>query len=279
MQLHRPTILNKAAKKLASPLSFVAGSKWLRTPFRVVDAYLNFLVGKGSGTGWDLSLEVNSALSRVYSESPVLFDIGANLGLWSKAVLEAVPRARLFLFEPSPGCQAEIRRQALPYEALIPAAVGRKPGRASLHFSSPIDGSASLYQRGDSYFRDRAYDSIEVEVVTIDSMIEQHRLEFIDFIKMDIEGNELEALLGAETALAGRRIGALAFEFGSSNINSRTFFRDFWSLLTARGFALSRITPSGRLLPITAYYEDCEYFRGATNYLAELKDHPRRKAR
>jgi hypothetical protein len=38
MQLHRPTIFNKAAKKLAGPLSFVAGSKWFHTPFRVVDA-------------------------------------------------------------------------------------------------------------------------------------------------------------------------------------------------------------------------------------------------
>ncbi len=95
-------------------------------------------------------------------------------------------------------------------------------------------------------------------------------------MKMDIEGHELLALRGAEQALKSRRIGALAFEFGSSDINSRTFFRDFWDLLGAHGFSIARITPSGKAIALLDYYEDCEYFRGATNYIAELKDHPKR---
>ena len=40
----------------------------------------------------------------------------------------------------------------------------------------------------------------------------------------------LEALKGAANSLASGMIKALAFEFGSGNLNSRTFFRDFWDL-------------------------------------------------
>lgn len=110
------------------------------------------------------------------------------------------------------------------------------------------------------------------KVVTLDSVIASERIEFVDFAKLDIEGHELFALRGAREALAERRIGALSFEFGSGNVNSRTFFRDYWDLLIPAGFRISRITPGGRRVPVPVpvYYEDLEYFRGVSNYVAEL---------
>jgi len=97
------------------------------------------------------------------------------------------------------------------------------------------------------------------------------KVEFVDFMKMDIEGHEVFALRGAKRALAAGKIGALSFEFGCGNINSRTFLHDFWELLTGAGFELWRITPGGKEIQIDDYYEDLEYFRGATNYIANLK--------
>jgi len=99
---------------------------------------------------------------------------------------------------------------------------------------------------------------------------------------MDIEGHELYALRGAQQTLAAGKIGALSFEFGCGNINSRTYFRDFWDLLSGAGFSLWRITLSGKEIPISNYYEDHEYFRGATNYVAvriRLNQLSRRSAR
>jgi hypothetical protein len=94
---------------------------------------------------------------------------------------------------------------------------------------------------------------------------------------MDIEGHELFALRGAQKCLANHRIGGLLFEFGFGNINSRTFLKDFWDLLSP-DFRIYRVTPSGIPLLINEYYEDLEYFRGATNYIAELKSHPFKNA-
>jgi FkbM family methyltransferase len=50
-----------------------------------------------------------------------------------------------------------------------------------------------------------------VDTVTIDDIIKAQQIEFIDFLKMDIEGHELFALHGAKDALAERRIGAMLF--------------------------------------------------------------------
>ena len=87
-------------------------------------------------------------------------------------------------------------------------------------------------------------------------------------MKLDVEGNELAVLRGSQESLKTKRIKALTFEFGSGNINSRTFFHDFWDVLKGYGYTIKRICPGGILLEIAEYYEDLEHFRGVTNYLA-----------
>jgi hypothetical protein len=105
-------------------------------------------------------------------------------------------------------------------------------------------------------------------VVSIDSFMGAHAIQSVDFMKMDIEGHELFALRGAARALARGAIRAMSFEFGSGNINSRTFFRDYWDLLTRHGYEIYRVLPRGRTLRIFRYDEDLEYFRGVSNYVA-----------
>ncbi|MFN7840933.1 MAG: hypothetical protein ACK5N9_04335, partial [Pirellula sp.] len=63
---------------------------------------------------------------------------------------------------------------------------------------------------------------------------------------------------------------AFSFEFGSGNLNSRTSFRDFWNLLSA-DYDLNIVTPSGYLTLLPAYYEDFEFYRGVSNFIAILK--------
>jgi FkbM family methyltransferase len=271
MQLHKPTLANRLGKAAAKPLSRFVCSSLLYKPARLAEAYLNFLIGKGSGTGWNLEGEVTAAARRVQRPNPVLFDVGANVGSWTEGMLQRLPDARVFMFDPSPGCQAVIREKNFPRSTLIPCALGEQAGQASFCFSSATDGSASLYVRRDTPFLELKYQSVPVAVRTLDEVIDSLMLDFVDFMKMDIEGHELFALRGAKRALAAGKIGALSFEFGCGNINSRTFFRDFWELVTGAGFTLWRITPCGKELEVAEYYEDQEYFRGATNYIAVSK--------
>lgn len=274
LKILQHTFPKRLGKLMGKPLSWLICARPFYTPVRLVDAYLNFLAGKGAGTGWDMAEEVRAAVRCIHRPRPTIFDLGANVGDWSQRLLQELPEATVYLFEPSPGCQAAIREKQLPRATLLPYAAGEQAGRALLHFSSETDGSASLHVRGDTPFRELTYQAREVEVVTIDQVIESKQIAFVDFMKMDIEGNELFALRGARQALAARKIGALSFEFGCTNVNSRTFFKDFWDLLTASGYSLARITPGGSPVAIGEYYEDLEYFRGATNYVAKLMQHP-----
>src|SRR5262245_24660231 len=181
MRLDRPSFVNKAGKSAARPLSRIVCSRLFRTPARLVDAYLNFLMGKGSGTGWDRISEIRAATARIRRPQPVVFDVGANVGHWTADLLAERPDARVFLFDPSPGCQAAIRARNLPGITIIPCAVGDHPGQADFYFSSDTDGSGSLHQRGDSPFRHRDYKSGRVEIRTLDEILNSFELDFVDF--------------------------------------------------------------------------------------------------
>jgi len=86
-------------------------------------------------------------------------------------------------------------------------------------------------------------------------------------LKIDVEGHELDVLTGALEMLKNHRIRMVSFEFGGCNIDTRTFFQDYWKFFAQfHGFEFYRITPSGYLTRVWKYREIYEQFR-TTNFL------------
>jgi FkbM family methyltransferase len=228
------------------------------------------LQGKGSGSGWDIAAESTAALSLIPRGSTV-FDVGANRGDWSRAIYDKLNGdVRLFLFEPQEACIDALKTLVDEGAVLTTAAVGESEGNAILYSPGGHAGNASLHERQDTYFAGQVFVPHEVKVISIDAFLKAKGIETVAFVKMDIEGHELFAMRGAQDALKRGTIRALSFEFGSGNINSRTFFRDHWNLLTSYNYKIFRVLPGGKLLPILRYEEELEYFRGVTNYIAAL---------
>ena len=272
MKVSDPSLFNKVGKLLAAPLSFIVANSVTANFTTLLEAYLSILLGKGAGTGWAIEAEIAAVKFAISRSNPILFDVGAYEGKWSSFCQKLYPQANFFLFEPQPGCQKIILDQNIPNSILIPKAVSSKTTQVEFYSDSDTTSClASLHERQESDFKKHKFISLTVDTITIDEIVSEYNLEYIDLIKMDIEGHELEALKGAGKSLASGMIKALTFEFGSGNINSRTFFRDFWDLLKPLGYKIYRILPSSQMMPIKEYYEDCEYFRGVSNYLAVLE--------
>ncbi len=104
-----------------------------------------------------------------------------------------------------------------------------------------------------------------IEVRALDDFCREQGVERIDFLKLDVEGHELAVLRGARRMLGAGTVSLIQFEFGPANIYSRTFFYDFWTLLSG-AYDIYRIVPKG-LAPIAYYGEQREIFL-TTNYLA-----------
>jgi FkbM family methyltransferase len=226
--------------------------------------------GRGSGSA-SIRDEVRAILPLLPLHGGVVFDVGANSGRWARLLLaSAAPRvARLIAVEPSLTHRHVLERLLpFPHEHLA-VALGANV-RQQLLFSDSLGSAlASLYRRDLSHVG-LTYDESElVQTTTLDDVIREKGVGIIDLLKMDAEGAELDILRGAAGALRARRVRALTFEFGGCNVDSRTYFRDFWSLLCPLGYSIFRIVPGGRLVPIRKYSERHEFFL-TTNYVAVL---------
>jgi len=233
------------------------------------------LQGKGAGSGWDLAGEVRAAASLIHTNCPVILDAGAHCGEWSLLLNRSLERrglaGRFYLIEPSPTCLCQLN--ALPQKNLSVhgTALGRTTGKVLLYEPTPGSLLSSLHTRKDSFLEQGVHVVSEVPVVSLVDFLQEQNLETVDFLKMDLEGAELEVLRGAVDILQEGKVRALAFEFGSANVAFRNYFRDFWDLLTPMGFKISRIRPGGVVERIGGYEESLEHFVGATNYVAEKK--------
>ena len=105
-------------------------------------------------------------------------------------------------------------------------------------------------------------------MIRLDDFCEKENITSIFFMKMDIEGHEIEALMGAGKLITEKKVQYIQFEFGPANIGSRTYFFDFWKLLN-ENYHISRILKDG-LFPILEYNETEEIFI-STNFFCELK--------
>jgi FkbM family methyltransferase len=235
-------------------------------------AYMNAICG----LGWSPSLELEAKKAAAWiaeGRDYTVIDAGANIGDWASLFQKHVANRRgtIYALEPQPAAAARIRALNLKCCEVVELALGEQPGSATFYTSGPLDTTGSLFDRRDTYGRDRTYNSFDVDVVRLDDFVQKRGIERIDFLKMDLEGAEYRALKGAAECLGSRRIRALSLEFGTSNVNARVFFREIYDLLAGSGFAIFRVTPAGRLLPISAYAEDYECFARTTTYFARLK--------
>ncbi len=270
MEPHNAGGVGRLGKRVAPAFARMANMQRLRNPTRLIAIYLDILQGKGSGTGWDMSGEVSAAMAFLEGvTNPIILDIGANHGEWTRGVWQALGRGQYFAYEPQEACRPRLMDSSVPALTIIQSAVSDQSGEMDLYSDAAGSGLASLYERSETYLR-RPTQVERVPVTTVDEELKAQGLERVDFMKIDVEGAELRVLQGAQHSLQTKAIHSFAFEFGSANIYSRVFFREFWDLVAGHGYSLWRIIPGGRLIPLLAYREDLEHFRGVSNYVASV---------
>lgn len=258
---------------LKYPLANSLGYNLLRKQVKVC----HWLMGIGSGTDVNDSGEaaiIRKLLSKK-TEPLTVIDAGANCGQFLNLATSRLGKQlkEIHSFEPA----------AETYQALVQAApkssniilnnlaLGAESGEQELYYDTECSGLASLTKR-DLSFKNRAFEKHEtIKVTTLGGYCEEKGIQHIDWLKIDVEGHELDVLRGAESLFTKNAIDLVTLEFGGCNIDTRTFLRDFHKFFTDLGMQLHRITPGGYLYPIKRYREAEEQFI-TMNLVAFRKD-------
>jgi len=197
----------------------------------------------------------------------IVFDVGANVGDFS-LLLSSIFNgfANIHAFEPSPKIYGELHNRSINGVNLHNIGFSDVIEEGVLYNNKDLPGLSSLYKRRLDHFGIYMEDCENINIDTIDHFCASQGIDSIFFLKLDVEGNELKVLKGASNIMDNGGIKYIQFEFGGCNIDSRTYFQDFWYALKDN-YRIYRIVNNG-LFEIKEYKEMYELFI-MTNFLAE----------
>jgi FkbM family methyltransferase len=184
--------------------------------------------------------------------SMVVLDVGANVGLYTALAMHHCPYGRVIAIEPHAESRSFLREtitaNSNPLNArseVFDCAASDHEGRATLFLNPGNKGDNRLYQS------DMTPCAQPVQLRTIDAMLAQIGIFSIDLLKLDVQGSEFSALVGAKKTIMNSPTLTLMTEFWPEGIHqvSGRCPRDYLDLLCDFGLSLYELR-SGQLRPI-----------------------------
>ncbi|HLX80980.1 MAG TPA: FkbM family methyltransferase [Burkholderiales bacterium] len=167
-------------------------------------------------------------------------DVGASYGVYTVAMARAVgPGGRVWAFEPTPDAADHLRRNlelnSCSQVALHQTAVSDRDGVLNLAVGANSELNAVVAAG--------AGDQIQVTAVTLDRIAAAQGWAGIDFVKIDIERHELEAIRGAAAFLAANSPLIMLEVMTRQGADMRAF-----DPLAEMGYGFFRLLPGPLLL-------------------------------
>lgn len=206
--------------------------------------------------------------------SAVVFDVGANIGLWSKHVLKVNSNLKVYAFEPIPQIFSILvtNIDAKTYN-FYPSQIGLSDNNVQKSFyiySKNIEttGMSTCYRREEDIEKRIGLvpTEINIKTKTLDLFCEEQAISSIEFLKIDTEGSEFDVLKGASGMLQKNSISAIQFEYGGTYVSAHIKLHDVFFFLKGFGYRVFRILPD-KLVHIAEWKAELENYRYA-NFLA-----------
>ena len=159
-----------------------------------------------------------------------VYDIGAHHGMWSLGMKKLMPKASFQLFEANPVCETFLKKTGLPYHRI---ALSKAKGKRVFHSNNST---------GDSFYPENTklsgvfgWQEKEVETADLDSFAVQNHLPSPDWIKLDVQGAELDVLAGGKCLFSKSKFLLTEIPLLPYNLGAPSF-SDYLDAFGAAGF-------------------------------------------
>lgn len=200
-----------------------------------------------------------------------VFDVGANVGDWTKASRDILPTSYCHSFEIFPDTAALLKvRFAFDKFVHVNAfGLGSDVGVFNLRVYEDRSTVNTLICSLD-FHSDKSSRIVDVEVFTGDLYCSQKAVTFIDLLKIDVEGSELDVLRGFERFFISASIRIVQFEYGYANGEAGVLMKDFYEFFAKYGYIVGRLERKG------VHFADFNYslnnFESGPNFVAVHMD-------
>lgn len=253
---------------------------WLRTP--AADRILDYLA-----EGW-FEYREQAFLWLLLRPGDCFVDCGAHMGLFSVLAARVMEdRGRIIGVEPNPemakALMGNLDHNGVTCAKVVEAAVFSASGPVTLRVGAEGQSAYSSLYDHQGQGRD-----VEVAGLTIDELLEAEGIERVAFLKLDVEGAEIDALAGCQESIEAGRLPLVSVEFSEKVLNAAN--RDTAALAAAwaeRGYVFYRFDPETMQLAEVEFdgpiwYENLHAIRDRSwvdQRLAEASEPHRRIAR
>lgn len=218
-----------------------------------------------NNANYDHNTNGEAFVLRTLSRFPVkvVFDVGANIGDWTRIARNTFPQADIHSFEICHKTFESLlgHTKALPGVHCVNLGLADKVGDVKLHYYEKFPALTTIFD----YPHGLPSTEVTAGVTTGDRYCETNSIERIDFLKIDVEGMDHLVLGGFTKLLERGAVDVIQFEYGKVSIISKFLLYDFYSMLRQYGYAVGKIFPN--FVDFRDYRMTDEDFLGP-NYLA-----------
>lgn len=173
---------------------------------------------------------------RVTFDLKIVFDVGANIGGFSKEISSLSPKTFFYCFEPFPTTFLDLKNNLPEKEFnLYEFALGDHDSKV---YSEINEKSHSDTNNLNSAVKEKSADNqVEIRIQKLDTFLKDKQIPFIDLLKIDTEGFDLKVLQGGYNILKSGRVKLVYIECGLDLANNyHIYFPEILSYLTGLGY-------------------------------------------
>lgn len=201
-----------------------------------------------------------------------VFDVGANVGDWTSMALANFPDAEVHSFELSKETYKTLSNNVTNQRAALNN-FGLSDMECDITYKDygVNSGVNTILSCADFHDKRIKFTEKTGHLKTGDAYCQEHGIDSIDLLKIDVEGAEHLVLAGFKNMLERKQIKVIQFEYGYTQGDAHFLMKDFYQLFHQHGYLVGPLKPTGVL------FGDFNYtlndFNSGPNFVAVAQDY------